>query len=131
MTPTASRPADTPTAEPSPTQPAPTPQPAQATAVPPTLTAPAEPLTLRVVARDLSFEPAALTIPAHTPVTLEMVNEHDGVLHDIGVNVVGGGRTDTCAGPCTSSFVFAAHVVGQYQFFCSLHPEMVGSLTVR
>ncbi len=87
--------------------------------------------TLRVYTRGLSVEPAVLSIPSHVPVTLVMVNEHAGVPHDIGVNVVGGGRTDTCTGPCTSSFVFAAHVPGSYEFFCSLHPEMVGRLTVK
>lgn len=127
--------ANTVIAEPSPTMAVATPQAATATSIPPTPTATPtaslEPVSVRVFARGLSFEPSALSIPSHVPVTLEMVNEHDGVLHDVGVNVVGGGRTDTCAGPCTSSVVFAAHVPGSYQFFCSLHPEMVGSLTVR
>jgi plastocyanin len=60
-----------------------------------------------------------------------MDNKDDGVLHDIGVSVVGGGRTETCTGPCTSRFDFGAHVVGNFQFFCSLHPEMVGDLVVK
>jgi plastocyanin len=83
-----------------------------------------------VVARSLAFSPAVLTIPAHVVVTLVMRNEDSGVLHDVGVDVVGGGRTETCAGPCTSNFVFAAHQPGSYHFFCSLHPEMVGDLKV-
>ena len=89
-----------------------------------------EPVTLTVMARNLSFSPNSLTIPAHVTVTLVMRNEDSGVLHDVGVNVVGGGRTETCSGPCSSSFVFAAHQPGDYQFFCSLHPEMVGELRV-
>jgi len=105
----------------------------------PTLTAPIvptsapaalQPITLTVVARNLSFSPSALTIPAHVSVTLVMRNEDSGVMHDIGVNVVGGGRTGTCPGPCTDSFVFAADEPGAYQFFCSLHPEMAGELRV-
>jgi plastocyanin len=85
---------------------------------------------LTVVARNLRFTPNSLTIPAHVVVTLVMKNEDSGVPHDLGVNVVGGGRTETCSGPCTSSFAFAAHVPGSYHFFCSLHPEMVGDLHV-
>jgi len=89
-----------------------------------------EPITLTVTARNIEFLPGSLTIPAHVAVTLVMDNQDTGVLHDLGVNVVGGGRTETCKGPCESSFVFAAHVPGLYHFFCSLHPEMVGELRV-
>jgi plastocyanin len=99
-------------------------------AVPTSAPAALQPITLTVVARNLSFSPSALTIPAHVSVTLVMRNEDPGVMHDIGVNVVGGGRTETCPGPCTDSFVFAAPEPGAYQFFCSLHPEMVGELRV-
>jgi plastocyanin len=83
-----------------------------------------------VATRSLQFSPGTITIPAHAVVTLVMRNEDGGVPHDVGVNVVGGGRTETCTGPCTASFVFAAHVPGSYHFFCSLHPEMVGDLRV-
>lgn len=110
-------------------QPPPTIRPAEPvlpTAAPPAV----DPITLTVVARNLSFSPAALTIQAHAVVTLIMKNEDSSVPHDLGVNVVGGGRTETCPGPCTSSFVFAAHEAGSYHFFCSLHPEMVGDLRV-
>jgi plastocyanin len=100
-------------------------------ATPATSPAPSyEPITLIVTARGLKFQPESLSIPAHVAVTLIMDNLDTGVAHDIGVNVVGGGRTETCAGPCKSSFVFAAHVAGSYHFFCSLHPEMVGDLRV-
>ena len=89
------------------------------------------PIVVTVVARDLRFEPAVLTIPPHTVITLVMENEDEGVLHDIGVTVVGGGRTETCAGPCTSRFDFGAHVAGKFQFFCSIHPGMAGDLNVQ
>jgi plastocyanin len=120
-----------PTAEPTATaavvaSPPPTRQPVPPTAAPPAL----DPITVTVVARNLSFSPNSLTIPAHVVVTLVMQNQDSGVSHDVGVNVVGGGRTETCPGPCTTSFVFAAHVPGSYHFFCSLHPEMVGDLRV-
>jgi plastocyanin len=104
-------------------------RPAPAPTSPPPAVAP-QPVTLTVVAKDLKFSPGTLSVPAHAVVTLVMRNEDSGVLHDLGVNVVGGGRTDTCSGPCTSSFGFAAHVPGSYHFFCSLHPDMVGELKV-
>jgi plastocyanin len=104
---------------------------ASPTATPATSSAPSyDPITLTVTARGIKFLPGALTIPAHVAVTLVMDNQDTGVAHDLAVNVVGGGRTETCAGPCKSSFVFAAHVPGSYHFFCSLHPEMVGELRV-
>jgi plastocyanin len=100
-------------------------------ATPATSPAPSyDPITLTVTARNIEFLPNSLTIPAHVAVMLVMDNRDAGVLHDLGVNVVGGGRTETCEGPCKSSFVFAAHVPGSYHFFCSLHPEMVGDLHV-
>jgi len=85
---------------------------------------------MTVTARGLAFLPNSLTIPAHVVVTLVMDNQDSGVPHDLGVDVVGGGRTETCNGPCESSVTFAAHVPGSYHFFCSLHPEMVGDLRV-
>jgi len=106
-----------------------TPPPAPAASQPPAPTA-SQPVTLTVVARNLSFSPSALTVPARVSVELVMRNEDAGVLHDIGVSVVGGGRTQTCLGPCTDSFVFAAAEAGGYHFFCSPHPEMVGELRV-
>jgi plastocyanin len=108
-------------------------QPSLATPSPSSTASPAtslEPITLTVTAKGIKFLPGSLTIPAHVAVTLVMDNQDTGVLHDLGVNVVGGGRTETCKGPCKSSFVFAAHVPGPYHFFCSLHPEMVGDLRV-
>jgi plastocyanin len=80
------------------------------------------------VARDLRFAASSLAIPQHVEVILVMRNEDTGVSHDVGVNVPGGGRSETCAGPCTSSVAFAVHQPGRYHFFCSLHPEMVGEL---
>jgi plastocyanin len=108
--------------------PAPTSAPAEPTATTPPQTY--QPITVEVVASGQRFSPDSLTIPAHVVVTLVMRNVDAGVLHDIGVNVVGGGRTETCAGPCTGTLVFAAHLAGSYHFFCSLHPEMVGDLMV-
>jgi hypothetical protein len=120
--------------------PEPAPVPTRRPSAPPTI-APAEPtattpppayqpITVEVVASGRRFSPGTLTIPAHVVVTLLMRNVDAGVPHDIGVNVVGGGRTETCAGPCAGTLVFAAHQAGSYHFFCSLHPEMVGDLTV-
>lgn len=91
---------------------------------------PYAPVEVKVTARVQRFYPPVLTVPAHVAVTLVMENEDAGTYHYVGVDVVGGGKTETCKGPCTSHLVFGAHVPGTFNFFCSLHPEMVGKLQV-
>ena len=64
-------------------------------------------------------------------VTVTLRNDEIAVPHDFGVNLPGLGHSETCPGPCTREIVFTAPAPGDYQFFCSVHPEMVGAFLIR
>lgn len=89
-----------------------------------------EPVRVELRAQNLKFSLDSLSVPAHAEVTFVLHNDDLTVLHDIGAGLPGVGHSEACAGPCTVSLTFVAHEPGRYDFFCSVHPEMVGDLVV-
>lgn len=80
----------------------------------------------KVEIRDFAFNPANITVKKGTTVTW---TNQDTVAH----NVV---ETDGKAGPNSKllqkgeSYSFTFDTVGKFQYFCSVHPNMIGSVTV-
>jgi plastocyanin len=85
---------------------------------------------LTVVAKDIAFQPTTLTIPADTPTEIVLDNE-EAAPHNIAIK------------DSTGATVFKGEVVsqtkvtnavpalaaGSYQFWCEVHPNMVGTIT--
>ena len=112
---------------------APTPGPAQPLPTMASISAPtrpAGPIVVSLRALNLAFSAQTLRVPAGVPVTLVLENEDVSVAHDIGVSLPGVGLSEACSGPCTTSVAFTAQAAGRYDFFCSIHPDMVGDLIV-
>ena len=82
---------------------------------------------LNIVAKDLEFDVSEFSARSGSTVTVNFTNNDDGVPHDVTFAQVHG---NTCSGPCTDHYTFTAPAPGSYQFFCSLHPNMVGSFIV-
>ena len=85
-----------------------------------------------VVMVDIAFQPAALTIPADTEVTISLTN--NGVLiHNFTVDELGINSGDYSSGQTGTVTINAP--AGTYQFYCSIpgHKDigMVGVLTVQ
>jgi plastocyanin len=100
--------------------PAPAPPPAAPTPAP---AAPAAPAATTVEIHDYAFEPKAVTVPAGTTVTW---TNHDDNDH----NVTGAGVKSKSFGMNgTYSYTFAT--AGTYDYVCSLHPQMKGTVTVQ
>ena len=79
----------------------------------------------RVVMKDFMFAPAALTVKAGTMVSwTNQDNEPHTVASDAGV--FRSGALDT-----NESFTFKFDKPGTYHFLCSIHPYMVGTVTVE
>jgi plastocyanin len=79
----------------------------------------------RVVIKDFMFAPAALTVKAGTVVSwTNQDNEPHTVASDAGVFRSGALDTD-------ESFSFKFDKPGTYRFLCSIHPYMVGTVTVE
>ena len=108
----------------------PTPNPDQ-----PTPPAGAPAIEVTAVSVSEGFDPSELSVPADQPFTVNLTNADPAVPHDFGIrhgmpdgsdfmgdpNAPGGGSATYNIGPLPA---------GSYEFFCTIHPNMVGTLTV-
>jgi len=79
-----------------------------------------------VAAQTLDFVNKSVTARAGN-VTLTLQNKDVLVAHN--VMVTGFGTSPDCTGPCETSLTFSAGP-GSYRFSCTIHPDMVGTLTL-
>jgi plastocyanin len=63
-------------------------------------------------------------------VNVHFQNNDPGVAHDLSFAIDGVPRGNSCVGPCSDDYSFAAPTAGTYSFFCSVHPDMKGIFTV-
>ena len=96
------------------------------------ITGPAVSLEVRTQTGEATgFEPASVSAPPNTPVALTFINisslEHNLVFLDPVA-----ASTRAIVRPGESDHIeFATPVAGTYQFVCSIHEDMRGSLVVR
>lgn len=79
----------------------------------------------QIVVKDFAFAPKALTVAAGTTVT--WVNRDDDA-HQI---VAKRGAFRSPALDTNDRFSFTFKDAGTYDYFCTLHPQMTGTVTVR
>jgi plastocyanin len=85
-----------------------------------------------VVAKDLAFIPTEVTIPADTATDIVLDNQ-DEAPHNIAIKD-GAGATVFKGEIVTRSQVtnaVPALAAGAYQFWCEVHPNMIGTLTAQ
>lgn len=81
--------------------------------------------TARIVVKNFMFAPTSLTVGTGSTVTwTNMDEEPHTVVSDAGL--FRSGALDT-----SQSFSFKFDKAGTYRFICSIHPQMVGTITVR
>jgi plastocyanin len=87
---------------------------------------------LTVVAKDLVFQPMALTAPADTAFTIDFDNQ-EAAPHNIAIKDAAGAVP--FKGEIVSSkkvtYNVPALAAGAYTFWCEVHPNMTGTLTVQ
>ncbi len=89
------------------------------------LGAPAAPAQeANVSIKEYAYGPAQLTVAAGTKVTW---TNHDQVPHTV---VEEGKKFRSAALDTNDSYSFVLTQPGTYRYFCSLHPKMVGTITV-
>lgn len=88
--------------------------------------------TVTIGARDLAFDPDITSAPAGVPLRIVLDNHDDGVGHNIHVfqGDASLGQSDTAVGPGSAVLELGPLAPGRYQFACTIHPSMIGTITV-
>ena len=85
-----------------------------------------------VAAVNISYQPDEVRLPAGFPLRIVLDNRDAGVPHDI--KVFQGDTTiaqsPAVTGPATTEVRFGPLAPGSYPFMCTVHPNMLGTLTV-
>jgi plastocyanin len=86
---------------------------------------------LTVVAKDIAFSPTSLTIPADTATQITLDNQ-DAAPHNIAIKDAAG--AEVFKGEIVTQTKVTYDVdplpAGSYTFWCEVHPNMTGTLTV-
>jgi plastocyanin len=85
---------------------------------------------INLTAVNLAFSTNRISAPSGSSVTITLDNKDLAVPHDVGVNLPGVAKSETCSGPCVRGITFTAPAAGSYQFFCSTHIDMKGTFTI-
>lgn len=81
------------------------------------------------------FDPATLEAPADTPLTIMLQNADQTAPHDFAIKAANPDGSDWNGEPNanpgeTATYQAPPLAAGTYQFYCSIHPNMVGTLNV-
>ncbi len=90
--------------------------------------------TVKLAAQNIQYDQATLTAPANTAFVLEFTNSDAGVPHNVAIKDQGGMemfKGEIFNGVDTKQYQVPALPAGTYTFFCSVHPNMTGTLTVQ
>ncbi|MBI2762303.1 MAG: cytochrome c oxidase subunit II [Chloroflexi bacterium] len=90
---------------------------------------------LNVTAEGIKFDTTTLDVPADSPFAIAFTNKDPaGVTHDIDIRDSNGtvvANEDTINGGTTTNYTINPLPAGTYTFFCSIHSNMTGTLTVK
>lgn len=88
--------------------------------------------SLTIQARDLTFAPTIATAPAGKPLRIVLDNKDVGVPHNLRVFQGDAelGQTASVEGPGLIALELPALPAGRYQFACTIHPDMIGTIIV-
>jgi plastocyanin len=87
----------------------------------------------QLTAVNIAFVPTSLTGPAGRPFTVAFDNQ-DGLPHNLEIRDASGAvlfRGDIVTGPIVTVYAIPSLPAGQYPFLCTVHPAMIGTLTVK
>lgn len=94
---------------------------------------PADPNVVQVSASGVNWETPEITAKADTEFTIHFDNKDAGIPHNVVVQDGMGmvlAQGNTINGPATEDLKVPALAAGEYKFVCTIHPNMVGKLTV-
>jgi plastocyanin len=88
----------------------------------------------RIVALNVQFNPAAVTVPAGEPLTIMFDNQDAGIPHDLAIKDGNGNQialTAIITGPAQAQLALGPLEPGAYEFVCTVHPNMTGTITAE
>ena len=85
-----------------------------------------------VVAKDIAFQPTSLTIPADTATAITFDNQ-DAAPHNMAIKDASGAQVfkGEIVTQTKVTYNVDALPAGTYGFWCEVHPNMTGTLTVQ
>jgi mono/diheme cytochrome c family protein/plastocyanin len=90
--------------------------------------------SVSIVASGTAFTTPDVTAPADTPFVIAFDNQDAGILHNVAIKDASGGEVfsgEIFAGVGTRDYQVPALAAGEYQFVCTVHPNMTGTLTAE
>jgi len=90
---------------------------------------------LELSAMNVAFDKSTLDVAADVPFAIVFSNDDPaGLTHDVDIRDDGGtvvAGTDTIDGGTSTNYTYEPLAAGSYTFFCSIHSNMTGTLTVN
>lgn len=89
---------------------------------------------LQIAALNIEFDVSELTAPADVPFQIEFSNDDPGIPHNVAIRDATGADVftgDIFNGVEQRTYDVPALPAATYQFVCTVHPNMVGTLTVQ
>ncbi|MFN8631241.1 MAG: cupredoxin domain-containing protein [Chloroflexota bacterium] len=87
-----------------------------------------------ITALNVDWTTKDVTAPANAPFKIHFDNQDASTPHNIVIKDGQGQQflsTDLLTGPATADYEVPALAAGTYQFTCQVHPNMIGTLTVK
>ena len=93
-------------------------------------------VTLQLTASGIAYDTTELSAPANTPFQIDFTNNDAGIPHNVSIHEGSATGTEVFKGEIFSgtgarTYDVPALPAGTYTFVCSVHPNMVGTLTVK
>jgi cytochrome c oxidase subunit 2 len=98
--------------------------------------APGAAVTLQLTATGIAYDKTELAAPANTPFQIDFTNDDAGIPHNVSIHAGSATGTEVFKGEIFTgtgarTYDVPALPAGTYTFVCSVHPNMVGTLTVK
>jgi plastocyanin len=90
-------------------------------------------VVVKEIAKGIQFVNKDLSAPADTPFQIEFDNQDAGTPHNIEIKDASGGvvfKGEIFSGVAVKVYDIPALPAGTYPFICTVHPNMIGTLTV-
>ncbi len=88
---------------------------------------------VQVSAQNIAFDPTELSAPADVAFQIEFAN-NEALPHNVEIKDAAGASVfqgEVFSGPATRTYDVPPLAAGSYQFVCTVHPNMVGTLTAQ